>query len=81
LSAEDGRSNWLEGFILMMVYLIIAVSFFFYPSGVSSDVKNRRSSIEILLDAQARPETTLLYLLILSNAVEASLTLSWYSVC
>ncbi|GAA6023168.1 hypothetical protein JCM11491_003285 [Sporobolomyces phaffii] len=29
---QDGRSNWLEGFLLMMVYVIIAVSIWFYPS-------------------------------------------------
>ncbi|KAK4702012.1 Ca2+:H+ antiporter, partial [Phenoliferia sp. Uapishka_3] len=30
---QDGKSNWLEGFLLMMVYLIIAVSFWYYPAG------------------------------------------------
>ncbi|SCZ87722.1 BZ3500_MvSof-1268-A1-R1_Chr2-2g05188 [Microbotryum saponariae] len=31
---QDGRSNWMEGWLLMMVYVIIAVSlqFFRYPS-------------------------------------------------
>lgn len=29
---QDGRSNWLEGFLLMMVYVIIAVRSFFPPS-------------------------------------------------
>ncbi|KAG0657444.1 hypothetical protein C6P46_006520 [Rhodotorula mucilaginosa] len=32
---QDGRSNWLEGFLLMMVYVIIAVSFWYYPTGGS----------------------------------------------
>jgi len=27
----DGRSNWMEGMVLMMLYLIIAVSFWYYP--------------------------------------------------
>jgi len=27
----DGRSNWMEGFILISFYLIIATSFWFYP--------------------------------------------------
>ncbi|KAL7421512.1 Vacuolar calcium ion transporter [Cryptotrichosporon argae] len=27
----DGRSNWMEGLTLMFVYLIIAVSFWYYP--------------------------------------------------
>ncbi|GAA5820063.1 hypothetical protein JCM3770_002123 [Rhodotorula araucariae] len=29
---QDGRSNWLEGFLLMMVYVIVAVAFYFYPA-------------------------------------------------
>ncbi|PAV16682.1 Calcium proton exchanger [Pyrrhoderma noxium] len=33
----DGKSNWLEGMILMCLYLIIAVSFWFYPG---SDIAN-----------------------------------------
>ncbi|KAM0748657.1 Calcium/proton exchanger [Meredithblackwellia eburnea MCA 4105] len=33
---QDGRSNWLEGFLLMMVYIIIAVSFWYYPSGATT---------------------------------------------
>ncbi|KAF9266630.1 Calcium/proton exchanger [Marasmius fiardii PR-910] len=28
---QDGKSNWLEGFILMFLYLIIGVTFWFYP--------------------------------------------------
>ncbi|BGP56441.1 hypothetical protein JCM8202_001819 [Rhodotorula sphaerocarpa] len=32
---QDGRSNWLEGFLLMMVYVILAVSFWYYPTGGS----------------------------------------------
>ena len=28
LIALDGESNWLEGALLMLVYLIIAISFF-----------------------------------------------------
>ncbi|CUA71895.1 Putative vacuolar cation/proton exchanger 4 [Rhizoctonia solani] len=28
---SDGKSNWLEGFILMMLYVIIAVAFWYYP--------------------------------------------------
>ena len=27
----DGKTNWLEGFSLMMAYIIIAVVFYFYP--------------------------------------------------
>ncbi|TFK40301.1 Sodium/calcium exchanger protein-domain-containing protein [Crucibulum laeve] len=28
---QDGKSNWLEGFILMCLYIILAVTFWFYP--------------------------------------------------
>ncbi|KAG1887275.1 calcium proton exchanger, partial [Suillus subluteus] len=28
---QDGKSNWLEGMILMCLYLILAVTFWFYP--------------------------------------------------
>ncbi|KAF9525689.1 calcium/proton exchanger [Crepidotus variabilis] len=29
---QDGRSNWLEGMILMCLYLILAVTFWYYPA-------------------------------------------------
>lgn len=29
----DGESNWLEGLMLVAVYIIIAISFYFYPDG------------------------------------------------
>ncbi|KAG0143821.1 hypothetical protein CROQUDRAFT_162805 [Cronartium quercuum f. sp. fusiforme G11] len=32
---QDGRANWLEGFILMSVYIIVAVAFYFYPSNAT----------------------------------------------
>ncbi|KAJ8589017.1 Calcium/proton exchanger [Rhizopogon salebrosus TDB-379] len=28
---QDGKSNWLEGMILMCLYLIVAVTFWYYP--------------------------------------------------
>ncbi len=31
--ARDGESNWFQGFMLLIVYAIIAVAFFFLPSG------------------------------------------------
>ncbi|TFK50122.1 hypothetical protein OE88DRAFT_1736398 [Heliocybe sulcata] len=34
---QDGKSNWLEGAILICLYAIIAVAFWFYPA---SDVSN-----------------------------------------
>jgi Ca2+:H+ antiporter len=35
----DARSNWLEGYLLMMVYVIIAVSFYFYPSEQTAEAR------------------------------------------
>jgi Ca2+:H+ antiporter len=31
----DGKSNWLEGAILFMLYVICAVIFWFYPGKLS----------------------------------------------
>jgi Ca2+:H+ antiporter len=28
---EDGESNWLEGFQLLIAYAVMAVAFFFHP--------------------------------------------------
>lgn len=30
-TVQDGKSNWLEGMILMCLYVIIAVTFWYYP--------------------------------------------------
>jgi len=32
----DGKSNWLEGMILMSLYVILAVAFWWYPASTSS---------------------------------------------
>jgi len=32
---NDGRSNWLEGMILMSLYVILATAFWFYPASTS----------------------------------------------
>ncbi|MCK4443590.1 MAG: hypothetical protein KAW09_03535 [Thermoplasmata archaeon] len=29
--SADGRSNWYEGVLLLMVYTIVAIGFFFHP--------------------------------------------------
>ncbi|KAF8753463.1 Calcium proton exchanger [Rhizoctonia solani] len=42
---SDGKSNWLEGFILMMLYVIIAVSFWYYPG--SNPLADLGSSINL----------------------------------
>ncbi|ORZ17259.1 Sodium/calcium exchanger protein-domain-containing protein [Absidia repens] len=34
----DGRSNWLEGLMLCIVYLIVAISFFYYPDAAANDL-------------------------------------------
>ncbi|KAI8878311.1 calcium/proton exchanger [Backusella circina FSU 941] len=31
----DGESNWLEGFMLFAIYIVIAISFYFYPDTAS----------------------------------------------
>ncbi|KAI0049792.1 calcium/proton exchanger [Auriscalpium vulgare] len=36
-ATADGRSNWLEGMILMCLYLILALVFWFYPGVNPSD--------------------------------------------
>jgi len=28
---QDGKSNWLEGFVLMLLYVILSLTFWFYP--------------------------------------------------
>jgi len=38
---QDGKSNWLEGMILMCLYLIIAVTFWFYPGSDPSGLLNQ----------------------------------------
>jgi Ca2+:H+ antiporter len=31
LIAQDGESNWLEGALMLAVYLLLAIAFFFLP--------------------------------------------------
>jgi Ca2+:H+ antiporter len=31
LVAQDGESNWLEGALMLAVYLVLAIAFFFLP--------------------------------------------------
>ncbi|KIM84913.1 hypothetical protein PILCRDRAFT_817734 [Piloderma croceum F 1598] len=38
---QDGKSNWLEGMILMCLYLILAVTFWFYPGSDPSGLLNK----------------------------------------
>ncbi|KZT59714.1 calcium/proton exchanger [Calocera cornea HHB12733] len=39
-TTQDAKSNWLEGMILMMLYVIVAVSFWFYPGYNPSQALN-----------------------------------------
>jgi Ca2+:H+ antiporter len=34
LVAADGESNWMEGVLLLAVYLIFAIAFFFLPASI-----------------------------------------------
>jgi Ca2+:H+ antiporter len=36
LVAQDGESNWIEGAMLLTVYLILALAFFLIPSGLTT---------------------------------------------
>jgi len=46
-AVADGKSNWLEGMILMSLYVIIAVSFWFYPgSNPSAELLNGHGCID-----------------------------------
>ncbi|KAG5726554.1 Vacuolar calcium ion transporter [Termitomyces sp. T112] len=38
---QDGKSNWLEGFILMCLYVILGVTFWFYPASDPSGLLNK----------------------------------------
>ncbi|GMF21724.1 unnamed protein product [[Candida] boidinii] len=35
----DGESNWLEGVMLLSTYLIIAISFYYYPDSASQTLQ------------------------------------------
>ena len=38
LVAADGESNWMEGVLLLAVYLIFAIAFFFLPANVGGEI-------------------------------------------
>lgn len=35
LHVQDGKSNWLEGFMLCALYILIAISFYYYPDAAA----------------------------------------------
>ena len=48
LVALDGESNWLEGAMLLAVYIIIALAFFFLPSPPSAEAAGLTSLLGML---------------------------------
>ncbi|KAI8333388.1 calcium/proton exchanger [Chlamydoabsidia padenii] len=40
----DGKSNWLEGLMLFAVYIIIAISFYYYPDNASGGLSGGQSN-------------------------------------
>ncbi|WVN88089.1 calcium/proton exchanger [Cryptococcus depauperatus CBS 7841] len=44
----DGRSNWMEGLVLMMLYLIIAVSFWYYPGSTTATLLGCHGSSSVV---------------------------------
>ncbi|XAO23621.1 calcium/proton exchanger [Cryptococcus bacillisporus CA1280] len=43
----DGRSNWMEGMVLMMLYIIIAVSFWYYPGSSTATLLGCKDSSSV----------------------------------
>jgi Ca2+:H+ antiporter len=48
LVALDGESNWLEGAMLLAVYLMIALAFFFLPSPAGAEAAGLTSLLGML---------------------------------
>ncbi|KAI9306238.1 calcium/proton exchanger [Cunninghamella echinulata] len=40
----DGKSNWLEGLMLFAIYIIIAISFYYYPDTASGQIAENASN-------------------------------------
>ncbi|ORZ24654.1 Sodium/calcium exchanger protein-domain-containing protein [Absidia repens] len=40
----DGKSNWLEGLMLFAIYIIIAISFYYYPDNASGGLTSDNSA-------------------------------------
>ena len=45
--AEDGESNWLEGAMLLMIYVILALAFFFMPITENTSKSPRAAEVAI----------------------------------
>lgn len=35
---QDGKSNWLEGFMLFTLYIILAICFYYYPDAAAAEL-------------------------------------------
>ncbi len=53
LVAIDGRSNWLEGAMLIAVFLMLAIGFFFLPRRSGRFLRSSRST-QLLCDHESR---------------------------
>ncbi|KXN91725.1 Vacuolar calcium ion transporter [Leucoagaricus sp. SymC.cos] len=51
---QDGKSNWLEGFLLMMLYVILAVTFWYYPASITSSVEEPNLQVPSLASSKSR---------------------------
>ncbi|CAO3616199.1 unnamed protein product [Cunninghamella echinulata] len=41
----DGKSNWLEGLMLFAIYIIIAISFYYYPDSASGQIAETTNNV------------------------------------
>ncbi|KAI0075242.1 calcium/proton exchanger [Panus rudis PR-1116 ss-1] len=56
-TVQDGKSNWLEGMILMCLYVILAVVFWYYPGTfLRNCLSGRRETDGVTLDLNIRCE-------------------------
>ncbi|OBZ86771.1 Vacuolar calcium ion transporter [Choanephora cucurbitarum] len=47
----DGESNWLEGLMLIAVYIVIAISFYYYPDETSAAVTSQATGVNSTVSA------------------------------
>ncbi|KAJ3730346.1 calcium proton exchanger [Lentinula raphanica] len=49
-SVQDGKSNWLEGMILMCLYIILCVTFWYYPGTLLHTTSTELSPLTFILN-------------------------------